>query len=65
MQRIVHFFRLLRQLHGIVYESITNWLGAMLAKGAKNYPPISQEFLDIHGIKEKPLLGFVNIPLWW
>ena len=50
--------------NGIVHEPLTNWLGAMLPKGAKEYPPIPQEFLDLHGIAEQPDLGPLDLPYW-
>ena len=44
-------------LDGIVHEPRSNWLGALLPEGISEYPPIPQEYLDIHGIKEQPDLG--------
>ena len=49
---------------GIVHEPRANWLGAMLPPGVTEYPPIPQQFLDIHGIKGTPNLGLIDLPYW-
>ena len=49
---------------GIVHEPRENWLGAMLPADSKFYPPIPQEFLSIHGIREPPQMGVIDLPYW-
>ena len=49
---------------GIVHEPLTNWLGALLPPGSKEYPPIPQEFLHVHGIRGVPELGSVEGVPW-
>ena len=49
---------------GIVHEPLSNWLGAMLPKGSKKYPPIPQEWLLAHDISENSELGEVDLPYW-
>lgn len=48
---------------GIVHESLTNWLGALLPVGDRRYPPVPREFLDVHGIKGEVDFGDIK-PLY-